>query len=247
MNNVNHVPKQVPGLQVLNAKQKQHIVENGIGKVMHEDLIKSEKKARMWGIFLAVGGAAMFLAFMTEETVSVIMLLMCAGCFLLGLFLIVSTFGKGRKVTEERLQKSLVNLEKNYGNKETIFKEIESQMRPDWAVHVTEDGSYITRDWYITKGYFNFVKIQDISAVVGVMGKGTFVVTVHGDEFDDTYGGNPAWGLIVNLLMETNPYILIRGDSVLMPDGREVDVLDAYNARAFEAIATSFLTRKQIF
>jgi len=220
----------------------------GIRDYIQKVLPKQNRRSRFTGLLLIAGGvaAALILAgffdFYDGLDGGWFEFIMCGVFIILGLIIFaVSFMDKNMKTQQDGLEE----LARNYGDADAALKEIESEFK-NFMVYTTDYNSFITRDWYILGEFKHYFKISDIAAIVGIMGEGTYIITIHGHVVEDMFGGNPNWGLIVNeLLMPANPHILIRGDNVLLPDGRWVDVYDAYRMKAFDAIINTFLANKE--
>ena len=241
MNQNNQAPPQIPQLKQLKAATKRQIYEMGI-RQLTDDLPYKRARTKRTGIICLLVSFAGVVGLLYTPVPTWLAVALPALVALVGLY---NCIVASRDFNWNKYQTGFKQLEKDYGNVEERLREIQAEFRPDWPVYETyEGGSYITNRWYITDGYEHFVKIEDIAAVVGVMGEGTFIITAQGHALTDMYGGNPLWGLTVERLLYTNPYILLRDDNVTMPDGRVVSIDAANKAKDYALIAQVYHEHK---
>ena len=242
MNENNQGHNAIPGLSTISAKQKSYIHEVGIHEAMMADHGKLMRKFLLCGI-TSIIAAIVILAISDWWIVGIVFIVIGVICG------VVFNMGrKGATAVKDSYNTAITKLEQNYGNADAAFKDMQSQFRPDWPVYKVADTdslSMFTKDWYIHNNYRHYVKMADVAAIVGIMGEGTFIITVHGDVLKDMFGEK--WGLLVdNVFLVSNPYILTEHDSsVLMPDGTETSLIEAYSANHIDAIIGTFLRKKQ--
>jgi len=76
--------------------------------------------------------------------------------------------------------------------------------------------AYFTKNWYIAPDFERFIKYTDIVTVVGIMKKGTFVVSTHGDVIYDMFGGNPNWGKLFDIIKNKNPHVMYHDEIIIV-------------------------------
>jgi len=189
-----------------------------------------------------------------DDLFFVIFLAIFGGALVLGLILSFVVVA----LRKSRLRKWLESLEDRPGGSEGVIKEIEAELTQGEAYMTLRPRDYITKNWFVKNGSFEFsriVSITDIAIVINgfvnvATGFGrtttrrsaTFVYLTNGDKFETKFG-TKAWSHGVSLLRNTNPHILINGDEITLPSGKTLDVSRA-RRRHIQYFIDEFLRRK---
>ena len=245
----------------MSSQARKHIESKGLYALV------METKSPMSKVFLVIGAivilVAAALAFFgtniiagieTDDVIAVAVL----GLVLLLLGPLIGVIKRKSSVTRKA---GLSLMEQYYGESaDVILKKIDGEVR-SYPGHIpaTQNKGYFTQNWYVAPNFWRFVELSDIACVIGIMGKGTFVIPTHGDEIDDMFGGNPNWGMLFHIIETANPHVLSHDDYIIL-DGKQVQIYDAVDAvissmtkagqekkrKVFDAIVKEFISRIEV-
>ncbi|MCL2421962.1 MAG: immunity 51 family protein [Defluviitaleaceae bacterium] len=200
--------------------------------------------------------------FKSSIGMSVVLALLGIVCLLIGLvfwfffivaiivFALIPLLGSARKKQRADHPIKVEKFIKRHGSYDEVVGEIKAHLKDEAlpTYHISSEGSefYIIGEWYVDTHGRDIVHISEIVAIVGIMGKGTFLILDDGTTKDVMFGPD-TWGTVFELFRRVNPYVLYSDDEIALPDGKTGDVRFAFNTKRFESITKAYNEKKEMY
>ncbi|MCL2568050.1 MAG: hypothetical protein FWE12_01255 [Oscillospiraceae bacterium] len=203
-----------------------------------------------FGVLLALGPltAALFLnlergsAVMTFAWIIAIVTLII-GLLLLGIALIGLPMAKKRR---QGLLRDFALIDKAHGGLKRATNQVLAELKDETTpAYTLESGQYLTKNWLFSlDGMARIINLSDIVCIIGILDKGTYILTTDGSELEIKLGQTTGQETF-NLFLAANPHILFNKSEVPLPDGTVVTAEAAYRSKAFPAILAAYTHSKQ--
>jgi len=206
-------------------------------------LKKRKKYGKLLIPFFGLSGLVMtpVALFAFDDGIEIIMLIIGLACIVLAIIAAIGTKERSQVSPNEYKEK----LQKRYGNHSEILKTIEGQLYEN-DITVTECGAYVTKDWLVlldAKHPLEFIPKAEIACVLAA--HTTFLIWDNGQVFDMTFG-QTMWNHIFQHLTSENTYIISNDDMIVMPDGKSLPAIKAYQTKGGkERIIETFNNNKK--
>ncbi|MCL2225840.1 MAG: hypothetical protein FWB96_12805 [Defluviitaleaceae bacterium] len=204
--------------------------------------------ATMFFIGLALIAIGTVLDLFVEGDWAYIVTLIAWGLGVIFIILIFPAVSLRKKARTNQLAK-IERFKNRHGSYEKAENEIKSLLQnensPAYDISIEDSHFYIIGDWYLSTLTRDLLHTSEIVAIVGIMGKGTFLILDDGTTIEVMFGSD-TWDAVFGLFMQCNPHILDSSDEITISGETIVNINTAFEMNEFAAITNAYLKKKEL-